>query len=128
MGIFACGIEMYSGILGPLEKMVGTVRCPVCSAQTALSLARRTLFGSSDRQGLFLLSLFQVVSDRDFCLLLADGEREVIKEGQDGTDQIGTEESDNRWGSEKPVEYSSVVEHSTAEKPEQTFSLLVLLN
>lgn len=71
---------------------------------------------------------FSTWSQTDFCLLLADGEREVIKAGQDGTDQIGTEESDNRWGSEKPVEYSSVVEHSTAEKPEQTFSLLVLLN
>lgn len=127
MGIFACGIEMCSGILGTLEKMVGTARYPVCSAQTALSLARRTRFGSSGRQGLFLLSLFHVVSDGDFCLL-ADGEREVIKEGQYGTDQTGTEDSDNHWGSEKPVEYSSVVEHSTAEKPEQASSLLVLLN
>lgn len=107
---------------------MGTARCPVCSAQTALFVARRTLFGSSDRQGLFLLSLFHVVSGRDFCSLLAEGDREVIKEGKDVTDHIGTEESDNHWGSERPAGYSSVVEHSTAEKPEQASSLLVLLN
>lgn len=50
---------------------------------------------------------------RDFCSHLADGEREVIKEGQAGSDQTRNEESDNSGHSEKP---------------DQASSLLVLLN